>query len=105
ASIAAGNERCARALNCFECVEDILVAGNLRRIALRPDQDEVVVHHWKALYTLPFGQKLFLGGLGMDEHDIGIAPSRKIERLACAQRDDADGNTRLFLEDREEISE
>ena len=35
----------------------------------------------------------------MDEHDIGIATAREVERLARTQRNDANLNPGLLLED------
>ena len=41
----------------------------------------------------------------MDEHDIGIAAAREVERLTRAERNDADLDSGLLLEDGQEVAE
>ena len=60
----------------------------MRRVRLRSDNDEVVVHEVKALHALSFGHELVLGRPVMHEHDIRIAASPDIERLSRADGDD-----------------
>ena len=68
----------------LQCRDDILRARDTGGILLRSDQDEVVVHHRIALHAEALGEEGFLGGPGMDEHDVGIAAPRRVERLAGA---------------------
>ena len=54
---------------------------------------------------MALGQELFLGRLGVDEDDVGIAAPREIQRLARAERDDAHLDAGLPLEDRQQNAE
>ena len=105
AAIAARHERRLRGLDFFQRREDVLAAGDLGRIVLRADEHEVVVHHRIAFDALPFGQEFLLGGAGVHEHDVGVAAPADIERLAGAQRDDANLDAGLLLVDRQQIAE
>jgi len=77
----------------------------MRRVALWPDQDKVVVHHWKSLHTVAFVQEFFFLSLSMHEHDVGVATAGGVERLARALRNDLHGNAGLLLEFWQQISE
>ena len=74
-------------------------------VALRSDQDEIVVHHVEAPHTESVGDELLFLRLGMNEHDIGIAAPRRIERLAGALRDHPHLDASLRLEQRQEMAE
>ena len=82
-----------------------ILALDAGRIALRSDQDEIVVHHRIALHAQAFGEKLLLGGPGVDQHDIGVAAPRGVERLAGALRQHLHADAELLLDDRQQIAE
>ena len=88
----------------FSAVDDVL-ALDAGRIALRPDQHEVVVHHVEALHAEALGEEFLLLRLGVDEHHVGVAAPRGVERLAGALRDHLHVDAGLGLEDRQEIAE
>src|SRR5205823_11502818 len=58
-SVAARDERRALCLNRFQCGFDVL-AFDPGKIALWPDQHEVVVHQVKPLNAKPYGEEFFL---------------------------------------------
>src|SRR4029079_13006872 len=89
----------------FQRGGDVLAAGGVRGVALRPDQHEVVVHHPIALDAVALGQPFLLGRLVVHEHDVGIAALADVERLAGADGDDAHGDTRVLLEFRQQVLE
>src|SRR6185312_16301325 len=74
--VAARNEIATLRLDRAERGNDVLRSLDARRIALRSEQDEVVVHHRITLDAEAFGEKLFLGRFGVDEHHVGIATAR-----------------------------
>ncbi|MHC2682121.1 hypothetical protein ACVJDU_003685 [Bradyrhizobium diazoefficiens] len=86
-------------------VSDVLAAANSRRIALRPDDDEVVVHDVETLHALPFGHELVFGGPVMDEHHVGIASPPDIQRLAGADGYDLHVDALGLREQRQQIAE
>jgi hypothetical protein len=71
----------------LQCVNDVLVAGDVCRIALRSSDDEIVVHDVVALHALSFGHELVLGWPVVNEDHVRIAPPPDVERLAGAHRD------------------
>jgi hypothetical protein len=52
-----------------------------------------------------FGDELVLRRLRVHKYDVGVAAPRKIERLACAERDDAHLYAGLLLEQRQDMLE
>src|SRR5579871_5893466 len=54
-AITARNEGRALVLDRPQCLADILHSPDTGRIALRPNQHEVVVHDWKALQAFALG--------------------------------------------------
>jgi hypothetical protein len=74
-------------------------------IALRTDQNEVVVHDRMSLHALAFGEKFFLRRLGVHEHHIGVAAPAGVERLASALRHDFHVDAGLLLEQRQDVAE
>src|SRR5262249_24026698 len=80
-TIAAGDERRALVLDGLERRHDVLAAVDAGGIALRADQDEIVVHDRVALYAETFGQEFFLGWLGVDKDEIGVPAPTGIECL------------------------
>ncbi len=103
--VAARNEVGALGLDRTERCDDVLRALDAGRIALRADQDEVVVHHGVALDAEAFGEKFFFRRFGVDEHDVGIAAARGIERLSGALRHHLDVDAGLGLEHRQDVAE
>ena len=76
ALVAARGERRLRGLDLLQRLDDVLAAGDLGRIGLRPDQHEVVVHHLEALDAVALGDEFLLGGLGVHEDHVGVAAAR-----------------------------
>ena len=81
---------------------DALDAG---RIALRADQDEVVVHHRIALHAEAFGEEFLFRRLGVHEHHVGVAAPAGVERLAGALRHHLHVDAGLGLEQRQDVAE
>ena len=95
--VAARDERRALCLIVFSAVS-MSLPPTPRRIALRPDQHEIVVHDVEALHAKAFGEELLLRRLGVHEHHVGVAAPRDIERLSGAVRDHLDLDAGLGLE-------
>ena len=94
--IAAGDERRLRCRDLVQRVDDILVAADMCGIALRPDDDEVIVHDVETLHALPFGHELVFGGTVVDEDHVGVATASDIERLAGADGDNPHADVLVF---------
>ena len=103
--VAARDEGGALGLDRLERGDDVLGALDAGRIALRPDQDEVVVHHRIALHAEAFGDELLFLRLGMHEHHVGIAAAAGVERLAGALRHHLHVDAGLRLEQRQDVAE
>ena len=84
---------------------DVIHALDAGRIAVRTDQNEVVVHNRIAHHAEAVGEELLLLRLGMHEHHIGIAPSASIERLARALCDDTHVYAGRRLEQWKDVTE
>src|SRR5262249_14738204 len=97
-TIAARNKRSLLVPDRFECRHNVLRPLYARRVGLRSNENEVVVHYGIALHSLAFGEELFLLGLCMDEYHVCIATSSGVERLAGALCDNFDIDTSLGLE-------
>ena len=78
---------------------------DVRRIRLRADEDEVVVHDRVTLDAFAFGEPFQLRRLVVDEHDVGIAAATDVERLARTDGDDAHVDARVLLERRQQLRE
>ena len=91
-------------LDRLQARDDVL-ALDAGRIALRADQDEVVVHDGVALHAEAVGDELLLLRLGMDEHHVGIAAPAGVERLAGALRHHLHVDAGLRLEQRQDVAE
>ena len=83
-TVAARDERRLFFLDSLECLGDVLHALDVGRIALRPDENEVVVHHREALHALTLGKEFFFRRLGVHEHDVSVAAPAGVERLPGA---------------------
>ena len=103
--VAARNEVGALGPDRTKRCNDVLRSLDAGRVALRADQDEVVVHHGVALDAKAFGEKLFLCGFCVDEHDVGIATARGIERLPRALRHHLHVDAGPGLEHRQDVAE
>ena len=87
-------------LDLLKRLGDVIHALDAGRIALRPDQHEIVVHHRVALHALTLGEKLLFRRFGMHEYDVGIAAPASVERLAGALRHNFHLDAGLLLEQR-----
>jgi hypothetical protein len=85
--------------------QHIFAAGDLRRIGLRAEQHEVVVHHVLALHGVALRQELLLQRLGVHQDHVGIAAPADVERLSGADRDDAHFDPGRGGEDRQQVTE
>jgi len=103
--IAPRDERRLRRRDLAQRVDDVLVAGDVRRIGLRTDDDEVVVHDVEALHALPFGHEFVFGVPVVHENHVGIAPPSDVERLAGPHGDDLHADTLRFRELRKQVVE
>ena len=56
-------------------------------IAVRPDQDEVVVHHVAPVDAVAFGDELVLGLARVHQQHVGVAVLAQLDRGAGADRD------------------
>jgi len=104
-TVAARDERRLFFLDSLECLGDVLHALDVGRIALRPDENEVVVHHREALHALTLGKEFFFRRLGVHEHDVGIAASACVERLPSALRHHLHHDAGLLFEQRQQVFE
>src|SRR5262249_24968792 len=89
AVVAARGEGRARRGNRLEGGDDVAAAADMGGIALRPDEDEVVVHDLAPPGAPAFGDEGQFRRLVMDEEHIGIAALADLQRLAGADGDDA----------------
>src|SRR5437016_11868857 len=101
--VAARDERYSCSFQFLERFHNVLAATDLRRIALRAEQDKIVVHHGIALDAVTLRKKLLLGGARVHEYDVGIAMSRKVERLPCSHGHDVHFDPCLPLDERKKV--
>jgi hypothetical protein len=86
-------------------MDDVGASPDPGWIGLRADKNEIVVHHGRTADPGSLRDELLFCGLGMNEHDVGVAPACGIQRLAGALGDDADVDPRLGAEDRKQVIE
>ncbi len=103
--VAARHERRGLVPDRGQCGDDVLAALDAGRIAVRANQDEVVIHHREALHAKAVGDEFLLLRPGVHEHDVGIAAPAGIERLPRALRDHLHANASLGLEQRQDVIE
>ena len=103
-AVAAGNEGRALRLDRLQRLGDVGHAFDTGGVALRADQDEIVVHHWVALHARAFGDEFLLLRLGMNEYDVGVAAPAGVERLAGALRHHLHVDAGLGLEQRQDMA-
>lgn len=65
---------------------NILHARDFRRVVRGPNDDEVIIHHIKALNTPAFCDKFFFRRLGMHQQHIAIAVFRILDGLPRSHR-------------------
>ena len=80
-------------------------ALDLRGIAGRPHDDEVVMHDGLAAGAVTSRHELLLGRRRVHEEDIGVAVLAQLERLAGPDGDRLDRATRLVLEGGQQLVE
>ena len=64
----------------------------MRRIGLRPDHHEIIVHHVIPLHANTLGEEFFFRDLVMHEYHVGVAAPADFERLPGADGDDLDAD-------------
>ena len=101
AAIATRDERRFRGFDFTQCIENFLAAGDLRGIALRTNQNEIVVHHRIATHSLPFCYEFVFGRPVVNKYDIGVAAPPDIECLSGAHGNNANLDTGVALERRQ----
>ena len=77
----------------------------LRRIGVRADDDEVVVHDVVALGRVALGDEGVLGRPIVHEHDVRVAAPADVEGLAGAERHDLHRDAGIGSEERQEMAE
>src|SRR4030081_3398315 len=103
--VAARDERRFCSFHFPKCLQNILAATDLCRIGVRADQDEIVVHHGEALDAVTLSKKFLFRCARVNEYDVGVATSRKIERLPCPYGHDTHLDPCLLLESRKKMAE
>ena len=95
----------ARAAAIFaQRLDGVLRALDMRRVAARSDQDEIVVHHLTPVNAETTRDKVQLCRLIVDENDIAVAALADLQGLAGADRNNADLNAARFGECGQEIA-
>jgi hypothetical protein len=77
-SVATRDERRLCILNRLERFGDVLHAMDASRIALRPDEDEVIVHYGKSLHPFAVREKFEFCQFGINENYVGIPSSSSV---------------------------
>ncbi len=103
--VAARNERSALLLDLCQRPDNVLRPLYARRIALRPYEDKVIVHHRKTFHAEPVGDKFQFLRLGVHKDHIGIAPPAGVEGLAGPLRHDLYLDPGLRFEQRQDVAE
>ncbi len=98
ALVAARDEGLAAGGDRLQRIERAAGGAYFRRIVLRADEDEIVVHHVLAVAAVAFGDELVLGGAVVHEQHVGVAAAADVQRLAGADSDDADLDRGRLLE-------
>jgi hypothetical protein len=89
----------------FSASTTSLSPGDVCRIRLRTDDDEVVVQDVEALHALALGHKLIFCGPVMNEDNVGVSPQSDVECLAGADGDDLHSDSLGFRELRQQVGE
>jgi len=80
------------------------VAADMPSLKAIPPHDIAAADGW-AFHAESLGEEFFLLRFGVDEHHVGVAAPRGVERLAGALRDHLDVDIGLGLEQRQQIAE
>src|SRR5205823_1187140 len=83
----------------------IFLAADFCRIALWPDQHEIVVHDLIAPHGVAIGHERFFRRLVVNEYHVGIAAPANVERLSGSEREHPHADAGLRREARKEIPE
>src|SRR5262249_51622635 len=83
-AVAARDEGRALGLDGLQSLGDVGHALDAGRVALRSNQDEIVVHHGVSFDAETVGDEFLLLPLGVHEQHVGVAASAGVERLAGA---------------------
>ena len=105
AIVAARDERCPRLGDPGQRRGSAGPADDARRVRRRPDQEELVVHHFEAFYAETLSDKFFLGRLVMDEQHIGVAILSQADGLPGADRENARFDPAMLLKYRQNMVE
>ena len=103
--VAPGDEGRFRSGDLLQRVDDVLVAGDVCRIALRTDDDEIVVHDVEAHHAMSFSHELVFGWPVVNEDHVRITPPPDVECLAGADGNDLDVDARGFRELGQQVAE
>jgi hypothetical protein len=68
----------------------VAAALHMRGVGRRSDDDKVIPGDLPARRAVAFIHELLFGLWIVDQQEIGIAPPRRVQRLACALRDHVD---------------
>ena len=104
-AVAARDEGRALGLDGLQSLGDVAHALDAGRIALRTDQDEIIVHHGVSLHAETVGDEFLLLRLGVHEQHVGVAASAGVERLAGALRHHLHVDAGLGFEARQDVAE
>ena len=77
----------------------------MRRIGIRPDNDEIVVHHVAAIDAKAVGDELVLADAIMNQERIGVAARADRKRLSGSDRDNVDAQAGRGAKDRQDALE
>ena len=77
----------------------------MRRIAVRTDNDEIVVHHVAAVDAKAVGDELVLADPIVDQERIGVAARADRKRLSGSDRDDVHAQAGRGVKDRQDVVE
>jgi hypothetical protein len=92
AAVAARNECCLRLGDRGEPGHRVVAALDVGGVGIRSDHDEVVPGDLAAADAVPLPNEFLLGLGVMNQHEIGVAAPRGVERLPGAQRQHMHGD-------------
>src|SRR5215467_1719076 len=104
-AVAARDEGRALGLDRLQSLGDVGHALDAGGVALRSDQDEIVVHDGVSLHAETVGDEFLLLRLDVHEQHVGVATSAGVERLAGALRHHLHIDAGLGFEQRQDVAE